>query len=623
MSNHRYLEITSTYRNRKQWPLPGEFEVLISQTGRKGQFDALDAVSTASSKKTWISNRFIADTGGATITVTVDALVGIGASGDQTVVIVTAPAGDLQTLENYYQAAIAMFGTLTNRVIGYKYLGSDRAELIFNNSFSTALVPGNMITITDPTDLTPTTSPYFFVPAGLFGSNAYNNDILYNVTQNESRPISGYDFFTHLLSVDTSGSAVSTSSAGPVTSWTTTDTYTIRETPILSCGTLTGDIANNPSTHNSFILPAVNSFPNLTGSFLEIENTLVGTDSNGILAVGGTTSVTLAAAANADDGFFVGCTIRMTTGAAIGQESLITAYNGTTRVVTLSPGFSVAAGADTYYITCPLQARQIVKYVDNRGAVVGSGLLTSVDLPAPASSVNGDYNNLYIRITSGLAAGDVRLIQTYTVTTTAGVTTRRATPYVPFSAAVVAGDDYEITSGLVAPPFSGSIAVNNFCLLQFSYDNAVPFDYTGSTVSQQEDVCYELELLNLILPNQTLNVGEGSRITFYPYLYVEFTNTSSPSAGMKGTIYSNNPNSTRMLFRCAVDDVPNPVLSTFLKIDGDGMVQTVKFKPNDNLKFAVHLPNGEIYNTVVPETCSPNRPNPLIQISALFSMKRL
>ena len=45
MSNTRYLEIDSTYRNRNDWPLPANFEVPISQTGRKNIYNALDPVS--------------------------------------------------------------------------------------------------------------------------------------------------------------------------------------------------------------------------------------------------------------------------------------------------------------------------------------------------------------------------------------------------------------------------------------------------------------------------------------------------------------------------------------------------------------------------------------------------
>lgn len=160
-----------------------------------------------------------------------------------------------------------------------------------------------------------------------------------------------------------------------------------------------------------------------------------------------------------------------------------------------------------------------------------------------------------------------------------------------------------------------------FEVLQFSYDNAVPFTYTGSTVSQQEMVCYEIELVNLILPNKTLQ--SGGRTAFYPYLHVELQNVSGASSGNTNIIYSNNPSTRKMLFRAAMDDIPNPVISPFIKIDGDGMTQTIKFKPNDNLKFGVYLPNGEPLQTVDSDTSSPVPPDPLVQVSALFAMKRL
>lgn len=158
-------------------------------------------------------------------------------------------------------------------------------------------------------------------------------------------------------------------------------------------------------------------------------------------------------------------------------------------------------------------------------------------------------------------------------------------------------------------------------VLQFTRDNFTPFSYTGSLVSQQEMVCYEVELINLILPNKILY--SGGRTAFYPYVYVELQNISGSSAGTYSVIYSNNPNSTRMLFRVAINDIANPTISPFIKIDGGKMVQTIKFKPNDNFKFGVYLPDGQILQTVESDTLSPVYPDPLLQISALFQMKRL
>lgn len=176
-----------------------------------------------------------------------------------------------------------------------------------------------------------------------------------------------------------------------------------------------------------------------------------------------------------------------------------------------------------------------------------------------------------------------------------------------------------LNTGFSSAPSSG----DRIEILPFSYDNLNPFNYTGSLVSQQEMVCYEIELLNLVLPNDTLAVGDGGRIAFYPYIYVEISNVSAPGARLKNTIYSNNPNSTNMIFRVPIDDIPTPILSPFIKVDGDGMVQTIKFKPNDTLFFSVRLANGQIYQTTLPEPSPPAPPNPRAQISAMFSMRRL
>ena len=136
-------------------------------------------------------------------------------------------------------------------------------------------------------------------------------------------------------------------------------------------------------------------------------------------------------------------------------------------------------------------------------------------------------------------------------------------------------------------------------------------------------VCYEIQLLDLVLPNSILMTGDGGRIAFYPYVYVQLSNVSTPGAGLKNIIYSNNPNSTNATFRAPIYDIQNPLISSFIKIDGDNMNQTIKFKPNDNLFFTVYMSNGEIYQTGFLDTKSPAIPNPKCQISALFSIKRL
>lgn len=226
------------------------------------------------------------------------------------------------------------------------------------------------------------------------------------------------------------------------------------------------------------------------------------------------------------------------------------------------------------------------------------GTVTQVTLPPQASSVDDFYTGSFIRITSDPANNNPNFIS-------------RIVAYDGATKIANLGNALSVTAKVD----------DIFEILMFSYDNFSPFNYTGSTVSQQEMVCYEIELVNLVLPN--IELVTGGKIAFYPYVYVELQNVSGAGAGIKNVIYSNNPNATRRLFRAAIDDISNPLLAPFIKIDGDGMIQTVKFKPNDNLKFGVYLPNGENFETVVQDSVSPAIPNPLVQVSALFSLKRL
>jgi len=240
-----------------------------------------------------------------------------------------------------------------------------------------------------------------------------------------------------------------------------------------------------------------------------------------------------------------------------------------------------------------------------------------IQLPTGFSEIVDYYVGSFIRITSGTHSGEIVRIINYTGNgKPASPGFPNATPPIP------PNDEIPAKQATINRSFYPELAVDTyFEILNFSYENAVPFVYTGSLVSQQEMVCYEIELVNLILPNSTLTTG--GRIAFYPYVYVELQNVSDASAGAKNIIYSNNPHATRRLFRAAIDDIPNPLLSPFIKIDGDGMHQTIKFKPNDSFKFGVYLFDGKDFETVEPETYSPLPPNQLIQISALFSMKRL
>lgn len=159
-------------------------------------------------------------------------------------------------------------------------------------------------------------------------------------------------------------------------------------------------------------------------------------------------------------------------------------------------------------------------------------------------------------------------------------------------------------------------------ILPYLKDNEFPLNYTGSTVSQNQMVCYEIKLVSLILPNIPLKNTIGGIIAFYPYIYVEFSNKIDPNSGNKGVIYSNNPNASRALFKVSIQDTNNPEKTSFIKLKGDG-VQTIKFKPNDYLYFRVFLNDGTLFETSKPDNSPPLPPDFFVQISAEFEIRRL
>jgi hypothetical protein len=543
MSNARYIEIDSTYRNRNEWPNPAEFEILISQSGRKDKLNADDPVSLATpigiswsptGSSSGSPTGFNQYGGSGTIVAKVIGITGANA-GDQkkTIQVVNKNNNNLfNNIEGYYNGVVLKNITqstantqIASRITSFVYLGqisTDTYRYQITVDEAIKFDTDDEIQINDPTLTTLTDYSYFFIPNGRIGSNAYSGYILYNDTQNSYKKILGYDSITKLVKIDTAPS------------WLLSDKLSIRKQAPIQIKT--SDIDNTTEFSTSVF--------SIKNTFSDEPNT----------------------------------------------------YKNS-------------------YVKRGNETRRIVRYetFSGKATIINS---TTIQFPNNASNVNGFYNNAYIQI-----SGQARKIISYNFDPTKLIGTATVSNSLsPLSGSV----DFTFHSVFVNPPFDSNITASTpLEILPFSHDNHNPFVYTGSMVSQQEAVCYQVELMDLILPNKILNCGFGSRIAFYPYLYVELTNISGANVGMKNTIYSNNPNATSMIFRVPIYDVQNPIASAFVKLDGDGMVQTVKFKPNESIFFSVHLPNGELFKVLEEENYGPQVPNPDIQISALFSFKRV
>ena len=536
------------------------------------------------------------------------------------------------------------------RINSYVYLGGNKAKIVSEGKFDSLLPPGTTLTITDPTDFSNIISPYIYIPGSRLQGNMFINKHIYNETRDEYRPLGIYDKETSLTLIITdsnSSSSTSTRDSGPINNWMLTDNVSLRiqppnqilsstgpsqlDQPIVLPANLRGQIFNFDSS--------ASYSNNIEGSFLQ--RLPYYSDAPSIRTFQGSDPVINPKTLQLDsidvsptypDGYWVGTIIRIIESGnttpdppnvdhVIGQEREIVEYNSGTGKITVSPSFIgdlQLNDTSKYTLHTPPISRSIQKYVNYRANIPLGTIptLNSFEFPYVGSSDEENfYKDLVIKIN-----GEYSSIKSYTITNQSKTIVLNTS----LTISPQPGHMFSITSGKLTKPFPFTLTSHHkFVLLPFHFDNLNPFIYTGSTVSQQELVCYEVTLINLILPNLVVGAGSGSLISFYPYVYVALQNVTSTGSRLKNIIYSNNPHSTNTMFRCPIKDVPNPIISTFIKIDGGGMVQTIKFRPNDTLFFGVYLPNGDLFTTILDETVSPEPPNPIIQISACFSIKRL
>lgn len=171
------------------------------------------------------------------------------------------------------------------------------------------------------------------------------------------------------------------------------------------------------------------------------------------------------------------------------------------------------------------------------------------------------------------------------------------------------------TNTMLSTPPTPGTLIN---IVSLARENYVPLMYNGSTVSQNEYVAYELSLVSLNMPN--ISLITGSSIAYYPYVYVEFSVKNNQAPNL---IYSNNPESDKAVFQVAIRDIKDKNITPFVKMNGRSMTQTIKFKPNDCLVFSVFLPNGKLFETVANDFYCPSGTNPFVQIDALVGIERI
>lgn len=291
----------------------------------------------------------------------------------------------------------------------------------------------------------------------------------------------------------------------------------------------------------------------------------------------------------------------------------ITAFDATTRLATLSGPTGLVNWAANG-VSINLEIRKKLPFLCTINVLLSTSqftILPNIVVPNIGSQTASTIDDFYVGSFFRIPARGATAISPYPPSFTES---RRIVSYVASTRTIT-----------VSPAFSAPIPEVTVSkeILPFTLDSATQFNFTGPLSTAEQNETYEVELLNLVLPNTLLKSGRGGRAIFYPYFYVELRQLSTGTTQSFNVIYSNNPNSYRMLFRAVVDDNAVPVVSPFVKIDGDGMTHTIKIKPNDTFRFSVFHPNGELFQTEIQDTFNPTFPNPLAQISACFCFKKI
>lgn len=272
-----------------------------------------------------------------------------------------------------------------------------------------------------------------------------------------------------------------------------------------------------------------------------------------------------------------------------GEFRKILSYDGATKVAVIESAFTMGAVP----ISTPyLIRRSLPLFMGTVGAVISNLQFT---LNALASTIDGFYTNSYIEF----GAGSVNMLEGLAIRIVDYVgATRTVTLASQFPFAVNIGDSIDING--------------------FSRDSTSSLLFAGNPDTSIVSY-YEVELLWLSMPIQILDTGYGGYLNNYPYVYVSLYNEGNQLS--KQVFYSNNPNSTQVIFKVPIDQYFGDTM--FYTFKESKAKQVVKFQPFQNIRFQITLPDGEVVSFQIKDKQPPQAPDNLIQVNAVFSLRKL
>lgn len=596
MSATKYLHISSLYRDRNKFPIPSKFEVLFTHSGNKTDAkSASDPIVNSYPLYQFIGNVLSRST----------PELKFSSGGSASAPVLNASSSSINDYYKDCKLKDMTIGSSFIQITGYNgttKIATLASSLPFPGWADTdTYIINDVLTFQSTVDLSAPTLD----ASSITQDGYYNGYQLLDTQRGEIRTIVSYDGKTQVATLDKPLPSIG------FTTYILLDSSYAKDKSI--SGVFSGGTANLPK-----------------------------------ISISGASDV---------DGFYNGMIIEDVT---LGESRVITGYEGSTKEVTLSApftgnwqvsdSFNIIPTEDTYQIHLqpmsidgfqnPSSIEQYYTGDIIEDVTIGEyRTITSYDNVSRMVTIDSPFSsNWSLTDTYAIRKSRPELKASFGVNTNpapynivqlSGGYTMDYTGYYLFP---TEGEQLYLITGYdgapalnrvkITPSPSGSFSDNSpYEILRFTRDNVVNLNYNGTMVSQNQLVNYEIELISLIIPNVPLKTGSLS--AFYPYVFVQLNNISETNTVGKNLIYSNNPNASNATFIAPIPDVSDPTVSRFLQYSAIGMVQTIKFKPNDDLFFSVTLPGGELFTPVESDNMSPLPPKPELEITAVFSIKRL
>jgi predicted RNA-binding protein with TRAM domain len=229
----------------------------------------------------------------------------------------------------------------------------------------------------------------------------------------------------------------------------------------------------------------------------------------------------------------------------------------------------------------------------------------------PAVFANGIYTISLIDISAGgTSTGDITI---YGISPNTTYDSYNISTYPKISIFV---PSYLIT---LSPPqnYDGFIA-DNTDNIEFNSKARENSSILLSNGNPSHTSMYKVGLVNLVIPNQLLDVGMGGKLDNYPYVYVQLFNEGNK--GSLKTITSNNPHSVSAIFKMPIKQYLYDNPTSFFTLKTSTRDQIIMFRPDQDVRIRITLPDGTPISTYQKDSLSPLNPNPFLQFNALFTI---